>query len=161
MIPGWPYSFVAALEPGRTSWTAVLDAVRLGPDDDETEVTAAQVRHVVTQLVAAGHWRADDPDMLIVFDTGYDVTRLAWLLADLPVEVLGQLRSDQVLYFPAPPRAGGRGRPVRHGPEFTLTDPAGAADHHQHQDLAVRHRRRLVLGPAAPAAGPPRRLAAP
>ena len=34
MIPGWPYSFVAALEPGRTSWTAVLDAVRLGPHDD-------------------------------------------------------------------------------------------------------------------------------
>jgi DDE superfamily endonuclease len=23
MIPGWPYSFVAALEPGRSSWTAV------------------------------------------------------------------------------------------------------------------------------------------
>ena len=30
MIPGWPYSIVAALEPGRTSWTALLDAVRLG-----------------------------------------------------------------------------------------------------------------------------------
>jgi len=29
MIPGWPYSVIAALEPGRTSWTAVLDAVRL------------------------------------------------------------------------------------------------------------------------------------
>jgi hypothetical protein len=28
LIPGWPYSFVAALEPGRTSWTALLDAVR-------------------------------------------------------------------------------------------------------------------------------------
>jgi hypothetical protein len=26
MIPGWPYSVVAALEPGRTSWTAVLEA---------------------------------------------------------------------------------------------------------------------------------------
>ncbi len=24
MIPGWPYSMVAALQPGRTSWTAVL-----------------------------------------------------------------------------------------------------------------------------------------
>ena len=47
MIPGWPYSVVAALEPGRTSWTAVLDAVRLGPGDDEAEVTAAQVREVV------------------------------------------------------------------------------------------------------------------
>jgi DDE superfamily endonuclease len=29
MIPGWPYSLVAALEPGRTSWTLPLDAVRL------------------------------------------------------------------------------------------------------------------------------------
>ena len=61
MIPGWPYSVVAALEPGRTSWTAVLDAVRLGPDDDETEVTAAQVRDVITRLIAAGHWREGDP----------------------------------------------------------------------------------------------------
>ena len=58
MIPGWPYSFVAALEPGRTSWTAVLDAVRLGPDDDATAVTAAQLREVVDRLIAAGHWRA-------------------------------------------------------------------------------------------------------
>jgi hypothetical protein len=31
LVPGWPYSFVAALEPGRTSWTAVVDVVRLGP----------------------------------------------------------------------------------------------------------------------------------
>ncbi len=46
MIPGWPYSLVAALEPGRTSWTLPLDAVRLGPADDATAVTAAQVREV-------------------------------------------------------------------------------------------------------------------
>ena len=43
LIPGWPYSFVAALEPGRTSWTALLDAVRLGPADDATAVTAEQL----------------------------------------------------------------------------------------------------------------------
>jgi hypothetical protein len=30
LISGWPYSFVAALETGRTSWTALLYAVRLG-----------------------------------------------------------------------------------------------------------------------------------
>jgi hypothetical protein len=93
MIPGWPYSVVAALEPGRTSWTAVLDAVRLGPDDDETAVTAAQVREVVTRLAGAGHWNEGDPPILVVFDAGCDVTRLAWLLADLPVELLGRLRS--------------------------------------------------------------------
>src|SRR5258706_9086071 len=115
MIPGWPYSVVAALEPGRTSWTAVLDAVRLGPHDDETAVTAAQVRGVVGRLTEAGHWREGDPGILVVFDAGYDIARLAYLLAGLPVEVLGRLRSDRVLYFPPPPRRPGRGRPSRHG----------------------------------------------
>jgi len=68
MIPGWPYSVIAALEPGRTSWTAVLDAVRLGPDDDETEVTAAQVREVITRLIEAGQWKQGDPAILVIFD---------------------------------------------------------------------------------------------
>jgi hypothetical protein len=70
MIPGWPYSFVAALEPGRTSWTAVLDAVRPGPGDDETDVTAAPVRDVAERLTEAGRWRDGDPDILIVLDAG-------------------------------------------------------------------------------------------
>src|SRR5437667_9311883 len=60
MIPGWPYSVVAALEPGRTSWTAVLDAVRLGPDDDGAEVTAAQVRALLSRLIAVWHSHAAD-----------------------------------------------------------------------------------------------------
>jgi len=124
MIPGWPYSVIAALEPGRTSWTAVLDAVRLGPDDDEAGVTAAQVRDVVARLVAAGHWREGDPAILVIFDAGYDVTRLAWLLADLPVELLGRLRSDRVMLLPAPPRPpGAKGRPRKHGGELALADP--------------------------------------
>ncbi len=124
MIPGWPYSVVAALEPGRTSWTAVLDAVRVGPADDLTEVTAAQVREVVARLIAAGHWREGDPAILIVFDAGYDIMRLAFLLADLPAGVLGRLRSDRVLHFPAPPgrRDGKPGRRPRHGEAFRLAD---------------------------------------
>jgi DDE superfamily endonuclease len=123
MVPGWPYSVVVALEPGRTSWTAVLDVVRLGPDDDETTVTAAQVREVVGRLKTFGHWRDGDLDILIVFDAGYDVTRLAFLLADLPVQLLGRLRSDRVLQFPAP-APGRTGRPARHGPEFRFADPS-------------------------------------
>ena len=124
MIPGWPYSVIAALEPGRTSWTLPLDAVRLGPADDATEVTAAQVREVTERIIAAGRWRDGDPDIVVVFDAGYDLTRLAWLLRDLPVEVLGRLRSDRVMYFPAPPRQPGTsGRPVRHGAALKLADP--------------------------------------
>jgi hypothetical protein len=121
MIPGWPYSVVAGLEPGRTSWTLPLDAVRLGPEDDETEVTAVQVRGVVARLIEAGHWRQGDPAILVVFDAGYDVTRLAWLLADLPVELLGRLRSDRVMQLPVPPRRPGTmGRPRKHGGELAL-----------------------------------------
>ena len=67
-IPGWQYSLVAALEPGRTSWTAVLDAVRLHPDDDPTAVTAAQIRDVVERLREAGQHRGGDPDILLIFD---------------------------------------------------------------------------------------------
>jgi len=127
MIPGWPYSFVAALEPGRSSWTLPLDAVRLGPADDATAVTAAQLRDVVTAIISAGYWRDGDPDILIVFDSGYDLARLAWLLRDLPAEVAGRLRSDRVMHFPAPPRparpAGTGGRPPRHGPALKLSGP--------------------------------------
>ena len=123
LIPGWPYSLVAALEPGRTSWTLLLDAVRLGPADDATEVTAAQVRDVVTRITAAGQWREGDPDILVIFDSGYDLTRLAWLLDGLPVEVLGRLRSDRVMYLPAPARGpGANGRPPRHGAAVKLAD---------------------------------------
>ena len=68
-MPGWPYSVVAALEGGRTSWTAVLDAVRLGSADDATAVTTAQVREVVQRLRQAGHWHPGDPDILIVMDS--------------------------------------------------------------------------------------------
>ncbi len=123
MIPGWPYSFVAALEPGRTSWTAVLDAQRLGPDTDATALAADQLRAVVDRIIAAGHWRDGDPEIWIIGDTGYDGPRLACVLADLPVRVLVRVRSDRVMRFPAPPRtARQRGRPARHGGEFVFKD---------------------------------------
>lgn len=131
MIPGWPYSFVAALEPGRTSWTQVLDVVRLGPADDATAVTAAQLRDVVNRLIDAGQWMPGDLDIVIVCDAGYDVTRLAYLLAELPVQLVGRIRSDRILLFPAPPRtAGTTGRPLKHGTVFALTDPSTWPDPH-------------------------------
>ena len=132
MIPGWPYSIVAALETGRTSWTAVLDAVRLGPHDDATAVTAAQLRDVVERLVTAGHWTPGDPPIEIVMDCGYDVTRLAFVLGDLPVVLTGRLRSDRVMIGPIPPRPPATvGRPPRHGPVLKLARPDSwpTADH--------------------------------
>jgi hypothetical protein len=125
LVPGWPYSFVAALEAGRTSWVGMLDAVRLGPADDATAVTAAQLREVVNRLIAAGQWRPGDPDIMIVMDAGYDGPRLAHVLADLPVEIVVRLRSDRImLRDPGPPRSTpSGGRPRRHGGVFTLAKP--------------------------------------
>ena len=64
VIPGWPYSFVAALGPGRTSWTLPLDAIRIGPDNDPTEVTAAQLA-----TWPPGWWKRG---------TGRTATRTSW-----------------------------------------------------------------------------------
>jgi hypothetical protein len=128
LLPGWPYQLVAVLESGPTSWTALLDARRLGPDEDATAVTAEQLRAVIERLHSGGHCSPGDPPMLVVLDAGYDVCRLAFLLADLPIQLIGRIRADRVLLTAlAPPAPGGSrptGRPRRHGAAMTLADPA-------------------------------------
>jgi hypothetical protein len=44
---------VAALESGPTSWTAILDAIRLPPGTDVVAITAAQLREVVERTQKA------------------------------------------------------------------------------------------------------------
>ncbi len=140
-VPGWPYSFVAALGPGASSWTAPLDVARLGPGDDETAVTAAQLREVAGRLAAAGQWRPGDPDIIVVMDCGYDVIRLAWLLADLPMVVCARLRSHRVFYrVPEPKPAGLAGRPREHGAPLRCADEATwAGPSHTTAAAAGRH----------------------
>ena len=131
----------AALGRGRSSWTAPLDVARLGPDDDLTQVTAAQIRDLVLRLRQAGQLLEQDPPVLIVLDAGYDIVRLTWLLADLPVHLLGRIRCDRVMHAPAPParRDDKPGRPPRHGDRFAFAEPAtwNTAD----QELTATHTR--------------------
>jgi hypothetical protein len=125
-IPGWPFTFAAGPEWGASSWTALLDARRVGPDDDATLVTVAQVAVVVARLTAAGTL-VGRPGSVFVFDAGYDLTRISYRcdVENLGVQVLGRVRSDRVFYTTASPgRADGRpGRPRRHGERFALTAP--------------------------------------
>ncbi|MFG1920263.1 transposase, partial [Micromonospora sp. NPDC048898] len=83
-----------------------------------------QLRDIVGRLIAAGQWRPGDPEILVVADAGYDAPRLAFLLADLPVQVLARMRSDRVLRRAVPARQPGTiGRPRKHGDEFVFGDP--------------------------------------
>ena len=163
MIPGWPYSFVAALGPGASSWTAPLDAVRLGPDDDDTEVTAAQLREVAGRLASSGAWHEGDGDIIVVMDAGYDVIRLAWLLADLPVVLCARLRCNRVFYrVPAPKPPGMGGPPRQHGARLSCADEA-SWDRPWLTAAAgtprARHRAGDRVGPGAPQAVQGRGLA--
>ena len=52
----------------------------------------------------------------MVLDAGYDVIRLAWLLADLPLVLCARLRSNRVFCgVPAPKPPGMGGPPREHG----------------------------------------------
>lgn len=73
----------------------------------------------------AGQWKTGDLDILLVLDASYDSQRLSFLLDDLPLQVLGRLRSDRVMRRPTPPRVYDPqgGRPPKHGGEFVCGQP--------------------------------------
>ncbi|WP_086879383.1 MULTISPECIES: transposase [Streptomyces violaceusniger group] len=66
------------------------------------------------------------PPALVVVDAGDGVTRLSFLLAGLPVDLLGRICSDRVLYFPPPPppQPARHGRKPKRGAELKFEDPA-------------------------------------
>ncbi|MFC5878789.1 transposase [Streptomyces virginiae] len=74
-----------------------LAGARRGPG-----ITAGQVREVIECLIGAGQWQDGVLDVQVVPEDGYDAPRIAHLLADLPIEVLGRLRSNRVMRKPAP-----------------------------------------------------------
>ena len=61
-------------------------------------------RDCASLLIDGCQWHPGDRDILIVLDAGYEAPHIAWLLRGLPREILGRMRSDQVLRRPTPPR---------------------------------------------------------
>lgn len=157
VVPGRPYSFVAALTPDRTSWTQVLDAVRLGPADDAAAVTADQLRAVIERLIAAGQWQQGDGDVLVVMDAGYDVIRLASVLRDLHRRVgRASALGPRPSAAEAAARLRSQGRPA--APARQGVQPgqarlvAGTVRGHGERHSPIRQGRSPCLGPAPPTA---------
>jgi hypothetical protein len=159
-IPGWPYSMVVALESGRSSWTRRWTLSGSAPTTTSPRSPPAQIRDVFDRLRRAAQWVDGDPPVLIVTDSGYDIVRLAWLLRDLPVRLLGRVHTDWVFYAPPGLPHPHGGRPPARRPSQTvrpgqLAHPAGHRDPYQR---SLRQCRGQRLRPSASAADPPRRL---
>jgi hypothetical protein len=75
------------------------------------QAPAAPIRRPPLQrLVTAAQRRPGDPEVLVVFDAGYDLARWAFLLTGMSVEVLGRLRrSPEVLSVTHGAKPGQRG----------------------------------------------------
>jgi len=118
---GWPFLVLAALEWGPTSWTAPVEAVRLGPSDTLTGQTLAAMRRVRDGLAQAGRGET----VGFVFDAEFDLMALSHEVAD-QVHIVGRLRSNQVFHTEPEPEPAGptRGRPRRHGAKIKLNKPA-------------------------------------
>ena len=118
IVAGWLYQKISQLSWGRDSWTWPLDAMRIGPRADPVTETAAQIRALLGRLGGV-------PEVpLFVFDGGYDPIALSDELAADRAQVLVRIKGDRVFYRDPPPRAGGKGRPRRHGERFACKQPA-------------------------------------
>jgi hypothetical protein len=115
---GWPFLVLAGLEWGPTSWTAPVEAVRLGPADTLTGVSLTAMRRMLDGLATAGRGQR----VGFVFDAEFDLMAFSHELAD-QVHIVGRLRSNQVFHAEPDPTPG-RGRPRRHGVRIKLNDPA-------------------------------------
>ncbi|GAA2351615.1 transposase [Streptomyces violaceusniger] len=100
-------------------------------------------------------------------DAGYDVTRLAWVLRDLPVELVGRIRGDRVMRLPKPPRLPEDERSAAQArakvPLRQAADMAPASGHHPHRHRELRQSSASTAMTSAPSSGStspaPRRVA--
>ncbi|MFC7758590.1 transposase [Catellatospora bangladeshensis] len=97
-----------------------LDAVRLQVGDNPNTVAVAQIRALLPHLPPSGS------APMVAFDGGYDPVQLAVGLADTNVQTVVRIKSDRRFSARASvkPRSPAGGRPQRHGPRFSCSDPA-------------------------------------
>ena len=162
-LPGWAYRVLVGIGWGSSSWVDPVEARRLRPGEEHTDVTIGQITGLLTELKATGKHQSGDPPPLVLLDAGNYATDLTWALAGHDVQLLVRLRSTRVFYRdPEPRRPGQMGAPPRHGAEFSCSDPP---DGTPPTSSAPRSPRCMALSPsgpgpdctkssAAPAAGP-------
>jgi hypothetical protein len=123
-VPGWPVSFLVGFGWGASSWVHPVEGRRVPPGRSYTDVAVEQVRHLLGDLEATGRRAAGDPWPLVMFDSGYSGSELAYKLAGEQVAVLVRVRCDRVFRAEPGARRPGRGRPPRHGARLECAKPS-------------------------------------
>jgi hypothetical protein len=115
VTPGWQFSTLTILPQVPSSWTYILDNVRVTSEQTQGQAAAEQLKEVVPLLPGRP---------LAVGDGYYGSISFLQLVADLPCDLLLRFAKNRVLYRAAPPKTGRRGAPKKDGARFTCKDPA-------------------------------------
>src|SRR5438876_257924 len=113
--PGWQFSTLTVLPEEASSWTYILDNVRVRSDQTQGETAKEQLKQVLPLLALRA---------LLLGEGYYSSVTFLELVADIPADLLARLPKNRVLYRPAPPKTGKAGRPRLDGARFACKDPA-------------------------------------
>lgn len=130
--PGWQFSTLTVLPEEPSSWTYLLDNVRVPSEQTQGEAAAGQLATVLSLLPARP---------LLLGDGYYGSVTFLLLLVDVACDVLLRFARNRVLFGPAPPKTGKRGAPKKDGARFACHDTAthGSPDAHWQGHNAEGH----------------------
>ena len=114
VIPGWQFSALTVLPEQPSSWTYILDNLRVESTKTQGEVAAQQLTALVPLLPVRP---------LLVGDGYYGGVLFLSAVEDIPCDKLLRLTKNRNLYRPAPPPSGKRGGPKKDGARFQPQDP--------------------------------------
>lgn len=103
-LPGWPYSLLVGVQWGASSWVDPIQARRIRPGEDHTDVTIGRIIGLLGYLQATGRPAEGDPPPLMMLEAGNYATDISHALAAHPVQVLVRLRATRVFYADPEPQ---------------------------------------------------------
>jgi len=115
VTPGWQFSTLTVLPETPSSWTYILDNIRVRSDQTQGQAAAEQIKEVAPQF-------SERP--IALGDGYYGSMAFLQLVAEAPCDFLLRFGKNRVLYRPAPPKTGKRGAPKKDGARFVCKDPA-------------------------------------
>lgn len=112
---GWSFSTLVVLPEKYSSWTYILDNLRVGSDETASDVATEQLKAIVPLF-------AERP--VVLGDRYYGCATFIEKAKDIACDKLLRIQGHHVFYRPAPPKRPGRGAQRKDGDRFKCNNPA-------------------------------------